>query len=122
MRSSGAAVCWGWRASLAFPLGIGAGNFLAEFGRGTKLANAVRFTADILNGVPSIVMGVAAYALIVRPAEYPWMPFLGHFSGPRRPRGPGDHDGSDDCADHGRDIVNRQRAMREAALRMGVAN
>ena len=37
------------------------GIFLAEFGRGTKLANAVRFTADVLNGVPSIVMGIAAY-------------------------------------------------------------
>jgi len=54
------------------PIGIGGGIFLAEFGRGTKLAGAVRFTADVLNGVPSIVMGLAAYALIVVP--------LGHFS------------------------------------------
>jgi phosphate transport system permease protein len=47
------------------PIGIGGGIFLAEFGRGGKLANAVRFTADVLNGVPSIVMGIAIYSLIV---------------------------------------------------------
>ena len=75
----GSAVLLGLASIIGVPLGIGAGIFLAEFGRGTKLANAVRFTADILNGVPSIVMGVAAYALIVSP-QIPWMPFLGHFS------------------------------------------
>ncbi len=47
---------------IGIPIGIGGGVFLAEFGRGTKLANAIRFTADVLNGVPSIVMGLAAYA------------------------------------------------------------
>jgi len=52
------------------PVGIGAGVYLAEFGRGTKLANAIRFTADVLNGVPSIVMGLAAYALIVVPQHH----------------------------------------------------
>jgi phosphate transport system permease protein len=52
---------------LGVPVGIGGGVYLAEFGRGTKLANAIRFTADVLNGVPSIVMGIAAYALIVMP-------------------------------------------------------
>ncbi|MGA3046329.1 MAG: phosphate ABC transporter permease PstA [Terracidiphilus sp.] len=56
---------------LGIPVGIGSGIFLAEFGRGTKLAEAVRFTADVLNGVPSIVMGVAVYALVVTPQ----MPF-----------------------------------------------
>src|SRR5580698_8207396 len=50
---------------IGVPIGIAGGIFLAEFGRGTKLANAVRFTADVLNGVPSIVMGIAVYALIV---------------------------------------------------------
>jgi phosphate transport system permease protein len=58
---------------IGIPIGIGAGIFLAEFGRGTKLANAVRFTADVLNGVPSIVMGLAAYALIVAP-KIPFLP------------------------------------------------
>jgi phosphate transport system permease protein len=66
-------------SAIGIPIGIGAGIFLAEFGRGTKLANSVRFTADVLNGVPSIVMGIAAYALIVQP-KIPWLPFTGHFS------------------------------------------
>ncbi len=50
---------------LGIPIGIAAGVYLAEFVRGTFLANAVRFTADVLNGVPSIVMGISIYALIV---------------------------------------------------------
>jgi phosphate transport system permease protein len=52
-------------SAIGVPIGIGGGIFLAEFGRGTKLATAVRFTADVLNGVPSIVMGLAIYSLIV---------------------------------------------------------
>ncbi len=55
---------------IGVPIGIGGGIFLAEFGRGTKLANAVRFTADVLNGVPSIVMGLAIYSLIVVPQKH----------------------------------------------------
>jgi phosphate transport system permease protein len=47
------------------PIGIAAGVYLAEFGRGKTLANAIRFTADVLNGVPSIVMGISIYSLIV---------------------------------------------------------
>jgi phosphate transport system permease protein len=57
-------------SSIGVPIGIGGGIYLAEFGRGTRLANAVRFTADVLNGVPSIVMGVAIYALIVNPQKH----------------------------------------------------
>ncbi|MGC1299674.1 MAG: phosphate ABC transporter permease PstA [Alloacidobacterium sp.] len=55
---------------LGVPLGIGAGIFLAEFGRGGRLANIVRFTADVLNGVPSIVMGISVYSLIVLPQKH----------------------------------------------------
>jgi phosphate transport system permease protein len=55
---------------LGVPVGIAAGIFLAEFGRGGKLANIVRFTADVLNGVPSIVMGIAIYSLIVLPQRH----------------------------------------------------
>jgi phosphate transport system permease protein len=55
---------------LGVPIGIAAGIFLAEFGRGTKLANMVRFTADVLNGVPSIVMGISVYSLIVLPQKH----------------------------------------------------
>lgn len=56
-------------SAMGVPIGIAAGIYLAEFGRGTKLSNVVRFTADVLNGVPSIVMGIAVYALIVAPMK-----------------------------------------------------
>ncbi len=56
-------------SAMGVPTGIGAGIYLSEFGRGTKLSNLVRFTADVLNGVPSIVMGIAVYALIVVPEK-----------------------------------------------------
>jgi phosphate transport system permease protein len=52
---------------MGIPVGIAAGVYLAEFGRGKMLGNAVRFTADVLNGVPSIVVGISMYALIVKP-------------------------------------------------------
>jgi len=67
----GSGVVLGLASLFGVPIGIGSGIFLAEFGRGTKLAEAVRFTADVLNGVPSIVMGMAVYALVVTPQ----MPF-----------------------------------------------
>jgi phosphate transport system permease protein len=52
-------------ASLAaLPVGIGAGIFLAERGDG-KLGGAIRFTAEVLSGVPSIVVGIVAYGLVV---------------------------------------------------------
>jgi phosphate transport system permease protein len=50
---------------MGIPVGIAAGVYLSEFGRGTFLSNAIRFTADVLNGVPSIVMGISIYSLIV---------------------------------------------------------
>ena len=52
-------------SSMGVPVGIAAGVYLAEYGWGTMLGMAVRFTADVLNGIPSIVMGIAAYSLIV---------------------------------------------------------
>ncbi len=52
-------------SSMGVPIGIAAGIYLAEFGRGKLLANMIRFTADVLNGVPSIVMGIAIYSLVV---------------------------------------------------------
>jgi phosphate transport system permease protein len=52
-------------ASLAgVPLGIGAGIYLAEYGR-NRFGNLIRFISDVLNGVPSIVIGIVAYALVV---------------------------------------------------------
>ncbi len=53
-------------ALFALPVGIGAGVYLAEFGRG-RFSTLVRYTTDLLGGVPSIVVGVAAYGLVVIP-------------------------------------------------------
>jgi len=50
----------------AVPIGVAAGLYLAEFGDG-RLGTLVRTTADVLAGVPSIVVGVAAYGLVVVP-------------------------------------------------------
>jgi phosphate transport system permease protein len=49
---------------LGLPLGIGCGIYLAEYGRG-RSGDLIRFTADVLNGIPSIVIGMAVYGLIV---------------------------------------------------------
>ena len=49
---------------IGLPLGIGSGIYLAEYGR-NRFGDLIRFTADVLNGVPSIVIGIAVYSLIV---------------------------------------------------------
>jgi phosphate transport system permease protein len=49
---------------LGVPVGVGAGIYLAEFGR-NRFGDVIRFTADVLNGVPSIVIGIVAYAIVV---------------------------------------------------------
>lgn len=49
---------------IGVPLGVGSGVYLSEYSRG-QFGSLVRFTADVLNGVPSIVIGVAVYALLV---------------------------------------------------------
>ena len=54
----------GLASAIGLPLGLGAGVYLAERGDG-RLGGAVRFTAEVLAGVPSIVVGVVAYGLIV---------------------------------------------------------
>jgi phosphate transport system permease protein len=54
---------------IAVPVGLLAGIYLAEFG-GSKMTATVRFVADILAGVPSIVVGVFAYAILVRPLQH----------------------------------------------------
>ncbi len=51
---------------VGLPLGVGAGVFLAERGDG-RFGRAVRFTAEVLAGVPSIVVGIVAYGLVVVP-------------------------------------------------------
>jgi phosphate transport system permease protein len=51
------------------PIGLLGGVYLAEFGRGT-MPFLVRYTADLMNGVPSIVMGIFAYAIVVMPMHH----------------------------------------------------
>lgn len=49
---------------IGVPLGVGAGIYLAEYGR-NRFGDSIRFTADVLNGVPSIVVGIVAYSIVV---------------------------------------------------------
>jgi len=56
---------------VGIPIGVGTGLFLAEYGNG-RLGWLVRFVADVMNGTPSIVVGISAWTWLVRPA--------GHFS------------------------------------------
>lgn len=51
---------------VGLPIGLSAGVYLAEYGKKGKFAWTVRFVADVLSGVPSIVTGIVAYALIVK--------------------------------------------------------
>ena len=67
----GTAIVVGIGLLLAFPIGVGCGVYLAEHGAGA-LGAVVRYLADVLSGVPSIVIGVATYGLVVLS--------MGHFS------------------------------------------
>ena len=49
---------------IGVPLGIGSGIYMCEYGK-NRYSTMVRFTADVLNGVPSIVVGIVAYSLVV---------------------------------------------------------
>lgn len=67
----GTLVLIGIASLIGLPVGIGAGLYLAEK-RSTKLAHTVRFLSDVLNGLPSIVVGIFAWEFLVKP--------VGHFS------------------------------------------
>ena len=56
-------------SAVGLPVGIGAGLYLAEK-RVTPLATTVRFLADVLNGLPSIVIGIFAWELLVKPVNH----------------------------------------------------
>ncbi len=60
----GSAFILGMASIIGVPLGIGSGVYLAEFGR-NRFGDSIRFVADVLNGVPSIVIGIAVYSLVV---------------------------------------------------------
>lgn len=63
----------GLASLVGIPLGMLAGVYLSEYDVGSWLANPVRFIADVLAGVPSIVVGILGYELVVVP--------LGHYNG-----------------------------------------
>src|SRR5213079_442658 len=67
----GTVIIVGLAALIGLPIGIGTGLYLAEYGSG-RLGWTVRFVADVLNGTPSIVVGIFAWTWLVRP--------MGHFS------------------------------------------
>ncbi len=67
----GTMIIVGLAALIGLPIGIGTGLYLAEYGSG-RLGWMVRFVADVLNGTPSIVVGILAWTWLVRP--------MGHFS------------------------------------------
>ena len=67
----GTAIVVGGAAPIGLPIGIGTGLYLAEYGSG-RLGWVVRFVADVLNGTPSIVIGIFAWTWLVKP--------MGHFS------------------------------------------
>jgi phosphate transport system permease protein len=55
--------------AIGIPVGIMAGTYLSEFGK-NKFGSLVRFLTDVLNGIPSIVVGVVAYTLVVIPMRH----------------------------------------------------
>jgi len=59
----------GLAAVIGLPIGLMAGVYLAEFG-GSVFSFVTRYTTDLLNGVPSIVMGIFAYTLLVLPVKH----------------------------------------------------
>lgn len=69
----GTLVITGFAAAIGIPIGFLGGVYLAEFGRNGRMATAVRMVANVVMGVPSIIVGVFAFAIMVRP--------LAHYSG-----------------------------------------
>ena len=55
--------------AIATPIGVMAGTYLAEYGRGSKLADLVRFINDILLSAPSILIGLFVYVVLVMPFQ-----------------------------------------------------
>lgn len=67
----GTLIVVGLGSAIGLPVGIGAGVYLAEYGHG-RLGTTVRFLADVLNGTPSVIVGILVWTWVVRP--------MGHFS------------------------------------------
>src|SRR5213076_1972675 len=65
----GTLILSGLAAAMAVPIGVVSGIYMSEYA-GSRFAAAVRFAADTLNGVPSIVIGVFAYGVAVLPFKH----------------------------------------------------
>ena len=63
----GSALLVGVAVLFGVPIGLMAGVYLSEFGRVTRLGTAVRFSANVMMGIPSIIVGLFVYALMVVP-------------------------------------------------------
>ncbi len=57
-------------AAVGIPVGVAAGIYLAEFNPNSVFSFLVRYTADLLNGVPSIVVGIFAWGVVVVPMKH----------------------------------------------------
>jgi phosphate transport system permease protein len=66
----GTLILIGIGGAIGIPVGIFSGIYLAEFGDKNKFGAVVRFLADVLSGIPSIVVGVVAYTLVVLPMKH----------------------------------------------------
>ena len=62
----GSFILIGIASAIGLPIGIFGAIYLSEYG-GTRFSQVIRFSADILNGIPSIITGMVAYTLIVVP-------------------------------------------------------
>jgi phosphate transport system permease protein len=60
----------GLASVVGLPVGVMGGIYLAEYGKDTTAGFLVRYSADIINGVPSIVMGIFAYTVVVLPMKH----------------------------------------------------
>jgi len=69
---AGSFIMSGIAVAVGTPIGIGAGTYLSEYARHSKLGTTIRFVNDILLSAPSIIIGLFIYELLVRP--------MGHFS------------------------------------------
>jgi phosphate transport system permease protein len=63
---AGSAILIALASVLGIPVGIFGAIYLSEYG-GSRIANVIRFSADVLSGIPSIITGMVAYALLVVP-------------------------------------------------------
>jgi phosphate transport system permease protein len=66
----GTLIITGVAAAIGIPMGFFGGVYLAEFGRNGRVATAVRMIANVVMGVPSIIVGVFAFAILVQPVSH----------------------------------------------------